>query len=203
MESARRYPGGRRRAFSYCCELRLEPVSTTTDHITPDYSLRKRIRQGVSSCRLFRDHPAVTLLLTVWKGVGMLIIISEMKNPALSAVISLIHMDLGVPAPGPGHYVIPGECAPYLDCLETAASLLSKVDPAPEDADASRDLLAGEAPRYLDSEMTALVLGEPQLAEAVARRIPGGFRLLTTVDCVRKYLEEENTRERTLGGDGI
>lgn len=123
------------------------------------------------------------------------VIISEVRNPNLFRMLNLLHDDVGVKLPAPGHIVIPGDCYPRLESLEEIAVLLSTKIPAPEDLDSMRAVTEGEATRYVDCEMTSFVLGSPELAQSIADRIPHGARLLSVVDRVREYL---GTRERNV-----
>jgi hypothetical protein len=142
-----------------------------------------------SGLTLLREATAVKLGLTQsgWAG-DMELIISDAANPSLFRLFSLLYRDVGKSLPAPGHILIPGECGPNLRGLEESASKLS-MSPAPEDRDAAEAVSQGEEPRYLDSEMASLALGEPELARSIANRIEGGPALLEAVECVREYLE--------------
>lgn len=118
----------------------------------------------------------------------ILLVISEALNPGMCRVASLLHLDMGIPLPRAGFAIIPADCAPRLGCMETAASMLSTILPAPEDTAASEALREGEAVRYLDCELATFVLGEPVVALSIARRIPGGAALYHGVEMMREQL---------------
>lgn len=143
------------------------------------------------------ELPLVTLCATV-KGRAVRLIISELMNPSLSKVVGLLYADRGVAQPGAGHWIIPSVCASKLQELEEAASALSTESFAPEDSDAVESIRAGEAVRYVDTEMASFVLSRDSTADAIAARIPHGTKLLELISCVDDYLENRAKHERDL-----